>query len=60
MEASHKTHRPHIKVGKDEEEEEEMNSEATYLTCNNNCTVTSALQKHFSDRNCMKKADIFA
>ena len=23
MEASHKTHRPHIKVGKDEEEEEE-------------------------------------
>ena len=24
MEASHKTHRPHIKVGKDEEEEEEV------------------------------------
>ena len=23
MEASHKTHRPHLKVGKDEEEEEE-------------------------------------
>ncbi len=23
MEASHKTHRPHIKVGKDEEEEED-------------------------------------
>ena len=25
MEASHKTHRPHIKVGKDAEEEEETN-----------------------------------
>ena len=24
MEASHKTHRPHIKVGKDEEEEEDL------------------------------------
>ena len=29
MEASHKTHRPHIKVGKDEEEEEE------YMLCRN-------------------------
>ena len=26
MEASHKTHRPHIKVGKDEEEEEESDA----------------------------------
>ena len=26
MEASHKTHRPHIKVGKDEEEEDISNS----------------------------------
>ena len=30
MEASHKTHRPHIKVGKDEEEEDDSNSVDSY------------------------------
>ena len=29
MEASHKTHRPHIKVGKDEEEEEKERHEGS-------------------------------
>ena len=35
MEASHKTHRPHIKVGKDEEEEEadEEDHSAVALVC---------------------------
>ena len=36
MEASHKTHRPHIKVGKDEEEEEEDGHNISWSNCGSN------------------------
>ena len=39
MEASHKTHRPHIKVGKDEEEEEKMGKTILNWNNGNNCKL---------------------
>ena len=40
MEASHYTHRPHIKVGKDaEEEEEESDQEHGLWKCDGECST---------------------
>ena len=40
MEASHKTHRPHIKVGKDEEEEDQKLIINGYVTISSTISLT--------------------
>ena len=46
MEASHKTHRPHMKVGKDEEKKKTDENKKAYMTELTNSGIYDQLKNH--------------